>query len=331
MSTVKNTDYLFLSAYIRAREAKLLTAHRLEQMVDAPNFDEAARILTDCGYSDLTGAGDAQLEAAFAARREAFLNEMERFGPEKELVLAFRLKFDYHNAKVLVKSEGVAADGERLLSTCGRIAPQVLTEAFYGDVWQKIPSPLASAIRQAKNTLARTGDPQLADMGLDRAYFGELLTLTEGLSTGFYTGYVRLSIDVANLRSAVRCVRGHLNDSVLKAALIEGGNVSPARILRHAYGDGVTGLFTDRAMSACAELGQKSIEGAPLAAFERACDNALMDYLTGAKMVAYGPEVAVAYLASLEGEIVAARMVLLGKRSGLSPDALRERLRESYE
>ncbi len=331
MSTVKNTDYLFLSAYIRARETKLLTAQRLEQMVGAPDFDEAARVLTDCGYPELAGAGDAELEAAFAARREAFLNEMESFCPEKDLVLAFRLKYDYHNAKVLVKSEGAAEDGERLLSPCGRIAPQVLAEAFYGDTWQRIPGPLAAAIRQAKNTLARTGDPQLADMGLARAYITELLTLTEGLSTGFYTGYVRLSIDVANLRSAVRCVRGHLNDSVLKAALIEGGNVSPERFLRHAYGDGVTGLFTDRAMTTCAELGQKSIEGAPLAAFERACDNALTDYLAGAKLVAYGPEVAVAYLASLEGEIVAVRMVLLGKRSGLSPEALRERLRESYE
>ncbi len=298
---------------------------------EAADFAAATQLLTACGYPELAGASDAALEQAFVSRREAVLNEMERFTPEKNLVLAFRLKYDYHNAKVLVKSETAEQDAARLLSACGRVAPQVLTEAFYGDSWEKIPSPLAAAIRQAKTTLARTGDPQMSDMGLDQAYFAELLALTGTLSTGFYTGYVRLSIDVANLRSAVRCVRGGMNEAVLKASLIEGGTVSRDRILRSAYGDGVTGLFTDRAMQACAELGQRSIEGAPLAAFERACDDALMRYLTGAKLVAYGPDVAVAYLAALEGEIVAVRMVLLGKRSGLSADALRERLRDSYE
>ena len=149
------------------------------------------------------------------------------------------------------------------------------------------------------------------------------------LSTGFYTDYVRLTIDIANLRSAVRCIRGHMDEGLLRTALIPGGNVSPESV-RRVYTDGVAEVFHDRALAHCAELGQQAVEGAPLAAFERACDNALTEYLTAAKRVSFGPEVVVAYLASLEAEIVAARMVLLGKRGGLTPEALRERLRESY-
>lgn len=330
MSNVTNTDYLFLSAYIRAREPKLLTRERLDRMVDAPDFDEAAKVLVDCGYPELSGASDRTLEEAFLARRSEFLAELDRFCPEKELVDAFRLKYDYHNAKTLVKAEAAGVEGSSILSGCGRVAPAVLREAFVEDSWRKVPRPLSEAIRKAKVTLARTGDPQLSDMELDRAYFAELLALTGEISSELYAGYVRLSIDVANLRSAVRCIRGRMEERVLRAALIEGGNIAPGRIARRVYTEGVAAVFSDRALRRAAELGQLAIEGDPLAAFERECDNALGRFMAEAKYTPFGADVAAAYLAGLEGEIVAARMVLLGKRSGLGPEKLRERLRECY-
>ena len=329
MSKVKSTEYLFLSTYIRARENSLLGEKRLEQMVEAADFDEAAKVLTECGFPDLTEASDAQLEEAFAARRAAFLDEFEKLCPEKQIVTAYRLKYDYHNAKVLVKGEGLPADRERLLSACGRVEPRVLMEAYEQDSWQAVPETLAAAIQNARTTLARTSNPQLSDMELDRAYFGEWLAMAETVSTGFFAGYVRLAIDVANLRSAVRCIRGHMDEGLLRTALIPGGNVSPESI-RRVYAEGVAAVFTDRALEKCVELGQQAVEGAPLAAFERACDNALTAYMQAAKRIPFGPEVAVAYVAGLEAEITAARMVLQGKRGGLSPDTLRERLRDSY-
>ena len=329
MSKIKDTEYLFLSTYIRARENSLLGAKRLEQMADAADFDEAAKVLTECGFPDLSGASDARLEEAFSARRAAFLAEFEKLCPEKQIVTACRLRYDYHNAKVLVKGEGGAGDIRRLLSGCGRVPPETLLEAFSQDAWQDVPPAMAEAIREARTTLARTANPQLADMGLDKAYFAELLAMAESLSTDFYTGHVRLSIDIANLRSAVRCIRGHMDEGLLRTAVIPGGNVSPESVCR-SYADGVEDIFHDRALAQCAQLGAQAVEGAPLAGFEQACDNVLTEYLTGAKAVSFGPAVAVAYLASLEAEITAARMLLQGKRGGLSPEALRERLRVSY-
>lgn len=307
----------------------MLTGARLVEFAEAPSFDEAARILADCGYPDLTGASDGALEEAFAARRLDLFREMEKFCPEKELVAAFRLKYDYHNAKVLVKAQAAGMDGTRLLSPCGRIDPRQLAAAFAEEDWRDIPPAFAAAVQEARVTLAKTRDPQLSDIGLDKAYFAEMLSLTAALSTDLYNGYVRLCIDIANLRSAVRCLRGHMDEGVLRAAVIPGGNISPERVCR-SYAEGVTAVFDDRALAPCAELGQQAVEGGPLAGFERTCDNVLTDYLTRAKRVPFGPEVVIAHLAALEGEIVSARTVLLGKRGGLSSEVLRERLRDSY-
>ena len=53
-------------------------------------------------------------------------------------------------------------------------------------------------------------------------------------------------------------------------------------------------------------------------------------YLRAAKLVSYGPEAVAAYLAAVEGEITAVRMILTGRLSGAAPEAIRERLRDLY-
>lgn len=329
MSKIKDTDYLYLSAYLRAKEASLLGRERLERMAAAPDFDEAAKLLSECGYPELTGKTDAALEKAFSARRAEVLADMENLCPEKAIVEAFRLRYDYHNIKVLVKAEGASADGGAILSDAGRVSAQALSDAYREDDWRSVPARLAAAAAEAKNVLARTSNPQLADIVLDKAYYAELLSVTETLSDAFYTDYVRLCIDAANLRSAVRCMRAGMDEGVLRTAVIPGGNVSADQIAHRAYGEGVAAVFAGELADA-ASLGQDAVEGASLTAFERECDNVLTRHLAAAKRVPFGPAVAVAYIASLEGEIIAARMVLLGKRGGVSREMLRERLRESY-
>ena len=39
---------------LRAREPRLLNAERAGRMLDAASFEEAAKLLTDCGYPDLS-------------------------------------------------------------------------------------------------------------------------------------------------------------------------------------------------------------------------------------------------------------------------------------
>ena len=48
MSKVKDTNYLAITAMLAARETKMLSAERMERMIDAPTNDEAAKILEEC-------------------------------------------------------------------------------------------------------------------------------------------------------------------------------------------------------------------------------------------------------------------------------------------
>ena len=95
-----------------------------------------------------------------------------------------------------------------ILSQRGTVAPQKLLTAFLEEDYRDIPPVLAQAMVSAAAILARTTNPQAADFELDRAYFAQMLALSDGLSDGgFARGYVQLQIDSANLRAAVRTRR----------------------------------------------------------------------------------------------------------------------------
>ena len=46
---IRDTDYLALSAYLRAMENQLLTKDRMERILEAPTDAEAEKLLQECG------------------------------------------------------------------------------------------------------------------------------------------------------------------------------------------------------------------------------------------------------------------------------------------
>ena len=97
-----------------------------------------------------------------------------------------------------------------------------------------------------------------------------------------------------------------------------------------ADGEGLAALFAHTPLEAAAEKGAEAMAGGTMTAFEKECDNALNRYLQRAKLFSYGGEVAVAYLAAVENEITAVRMILTGARTGVPSGTIRERLRDLY-
>ena len=320
--------YLCLSAMLRAREGKMLSADRAARMLEAQSFEESAKLLGDCGYEDMTSMNAGEIDAALGAHREAVFRELENLVPDKGLVQLFRLKYDYHNAKTVLKAEAVGADPLRLMSFSGRVAPDKLKTAWDEERLSELPKTLAEAMAEAGSTLSRTANPQLADFELDRAYFAEMKAIAEELGNPFVSGYVRLLIDTANLKSAVRTARMHKSADFLADALVRGG-ADTDRLLS-ADGDALNALFTRTPLEKAAAAGGEAMSGGSMTDFERACDNAVNDYIRGVKLLSYGPEVVVAYLAALENEITAVRMILTGSLSGVDAAVIRERLRDLY-
>lgn len=328
---VNNNDYLFLSAFIRAREAKMPAQETFERMLDAPDFAECARICTEFGYPDMSGMDMNEVNAELSGRFVQLLAELERAVPEKCITDAFRVKYDYHNAKVMIKARAADVDGERILSSAGRVSPEKIMDAFNEDDYSGLPEDLAAAMEQGRSILARTGNPQLCDVFLDKAYFAELHRLAQQESSGFLNGYARLLTDSANLRTFVRCARMGKDAEFLKGVLIDGGSVDTAGLVAaRRENEGPAELYSGTDLAGCAAAGELVISSGSMTEFELLCDNAVTGYLSDAKMSSFGPQPVIAYLAAAEQEVMNLRMILLGRLAGSPPDTIRERLRETY-
>ena len=190
---------------------------------------------------------------------------------------------------------------------------------------------LRRGVSRARETLGSTGDPQLADFILDRAYFEELTALAKAADSAFLQGYVALLIDAANLRSAVRASRLGKGREFLEQVLLPGGSVSEQSIAA-ARADALGELFAAGSLAQAAQLGAKLAHpgAGAMTDFERACDDAVTAYLASERRVPFGEEPVVGYLYAREAEFTAVRTIFAGRAAKLEGDVIRRRLRETY-
>ena len=331
MAKIKDSDYLFLSTRIRALERSLLTRERMERMLDASTSADAAKVLQECGYPETEEVTVDSINDMLAKARERTFDDLYLFAPDPSIIDVFKVKYDYHNAKVLLKSEARGIEADRLLVDTGRVPPEQLRDGIRASDLRGLPGQLASAILAARETLGSTGDPQLCDFVLDRAYFEDMFALSRASGSSFLEGYVRISIDVANLKSLVRTLRMGKDAEFLKGVLFSGGNQDVNRIMSAVNSGGtITDLYAVSLLRDAAEAGAAAINGGGLTRFEKLCDDAIMAYVKDAKYVAFGEAPLVAYLVARESEFTAVRIIMTGRLAELPADVIRERLRDAY-
>lgn len=327
---IKDTDYLYLSTKIRAMETHLLAGERMERMLEAATVEDAAKVLAECGYPELSTVTVDTVDEVLAQAREQLFAELSGLAPNEAMLDVFKVKYDYHNVKSLLKSEALGLDPARLLVDTGRVPPAMLEEVVQKSEFRDLPKVMADAIIQSREVLGATKDPQRSDLVLDKAYFKEIETLAEDAGSEFLKGYVRMLVDAANLRSAVRVLRMGRDADYLAKVLFHGGSVSPARVLKAADGEALETVYFATPFEAAAAAGQVAVQGDGLTRFEKACDDAVNAYMQKAKYVSFGEQPLLGYLSAKDNEFTAVRIILTGRLADLPADVIRERLRNAY-
>ena len=329
---IKDTDYLAISARIKAMETGLLSRERMEQVLEARTTEEAVKILQECGYPELDARSPEAMDAAISAAREATLSDLAGGAPDPRYIDIFKLKYDYHNIKALLKAQAMNTSPDSMLMDMGRVPAAAMKEAVLTGHLDGLPESLAAAAAEAKEVLDTTRDPQLSDIVLDRWCYQDMMDLAEETGSAFLAGYVRVQIDAANLRSLVRTIRMKKSADFLRTVLLEGGEVGVDAIvaLGNAGGSGMAEVYGPTMLQAAAEAGGEALRGGSLTEFEKLCDDAVSEYLAGAQFVPFGEAPLLGYLAARETEYTNIRILLMGRGAGLPADVIRSRLRSGY-
>lgn len=322
----KDTEFLYLSTLVRAKMEALMKTEQFDRMISAESDGEIQRILEEHGLQGVSVRDIVGLDRAINKRMGDILEELANRSPDPRIMDVFRIKYDYHNAKVLLKAQAAGVEGARLMSKGGRVAPEVFADRYYQGVTLDIPLALSKAMKEAKDILAKTGDAQGADIILDRAMYEEYFLLAKELEDEFLASYVRDMIDCTNLKTVVRATRMGLDYQGVLDLLIPGGNTLPARAAESAN---LESVYANTPFEPAAIAGFVALTEGDLTRFERLCDEALGVSLRRGRLIAFGVAPLIAYMAALENEAQSIRIVVSSKSAGVAPEAIRERLRDA--
>ncbi len=325
---IKDTDFLTATMVVRALERTLFDKERTARLCEARSDDEALRLLAECGYGTMQTMTAEGLEEALKTSRTELYEMLDKNLPGEYAVIldVFRVLTDYHNVKALIKG------GESLMLDLGRVPVKELIVQYNEYAFARLPGALGDAARAARETLARTEDPQASDFSLDRACLAEMVTLAEASESSFLRGYVRLYIDVYNLRSLIRAQRIGKGPDYLRLILAPGGNAGLSGLAAALQsGAPVDELFSGGPLEKASEVGSAAARGeGSLTEFEKLCDNALISYARSARKIAFGEQPLIGYLLEREAEMTMLRTVIGGRLGGVPAEQIKERLRAAY-
>lgn len=334
MAKIKDTDYLFSTARVRSVEKNMLTRERAEKMIDAKTTSDALRVLDDIGYGHGSEAVDPNnYEELLTEEHKKTYDFITSIAPELEHFNMFLFPYDYHNLKVIMKAEYLGIDASDSLVDTGSIDLKVLKFSVKERDFSALTENMEKALKEIIETFPKTNDPQLIDIILDKYCYDEMLSSAEKTKSDFIINYVKMQIDAINLKTYVRLKKMNKSWDFFTKVFLHGGNIHEQVFIK-SY-DEPFEKFAEQ-LSAY-DYKEKFLEGTSalvdtgmFTTLEKLLDNKLIQYIKNAKYVPFGIEPLVGYLLAKDNEIKIARIILAGKLAGISPELLRERLRETY-
>ncbi|MFQ9301536.1 MAG: V0D/AC39 family V-type ATPase subunit, partial [Blautia sp.] len=191
----------------------------------------------------------------------------------------------------------------------------------------RLPSMMSEAGQEAYDTLLHTGDGQLCDVILDRAALDAVCEAGRKAEDAIIREYAEATVAIADIKIAVRAQKTGKSQEFLKRALAPCDTIQ-IDLLAKAAANGMDAI-RDYLLGTSYAGGAEALEESP-SAFERWCDNRMIETMRPQKYQAFSVGPLVAYIVARENEIKTVRIILTGKQNQFPEEAIRERIREMY-
>ncbi|MDI9493289.1 MAG: V-type ATP synthase subunit C [Bacillota bacterium] len=327
-------DYVFASSRVRSVEKYLLSRDKVEAMMDSKTPEDALKILYDVGYGDGSDTlPPSQFETLLKEEIRKVYSFVRGIAPDEAELYPFLYPYDYHNLKVLLKAEFLNIDPQPFLVDTGTVPAARMTVLVRERNFVGLTDKMRNGILEVVDVYSRTKDPQLIDFILDKACYEEMLESAKAGGSQFIVDYVRLQIDIINLKTFVRCRQMGKSWDFFSQVFIDGGRIQEKLFTGshdEPYEQFAEKLIPYGLAVPMSEGGAMLRETGGFTALERLCDNRLVEFTRAAKHVTFGVEPLAAYLIAKEAEIRTVRIIMTGLLQNLSREEMAQRVRETY-
>ena len=320
---MKDTEYTFAVARIRANETRLLNAQDLNAVISAAGYADAVRRLNDKGY---------QIEGIDygTALNDKMNSEWELISsllPDKSQFNSIILPNDFKNLKVMLKALVGGRETDGLFTVPCVYDPNEIKALVSERKNDKLHEPLRHCDRSAYRILTQTHFAQLADSVIDRASMEWAIKTAEKADNTIMTEIAQTNAAVADIKILYRCILSEKAKSFMERAVCACDAFDKNDIIKAAE-KGMDAFLEFVSHTKHAKLAE-ALKESPTA-FEKACDDALMKVIFRGKYENFGIAAIAAYYFAVKTEIMNVRIILSAKLNDLPEDTIRERMRLLY-
>jgi len=342
--TNNQEEYAFANGRIKKLEKELLNKDILDRMIKSSDIVSALKILTESDLNDYSFDFTNPSDFEDSLNKELLhtydiIKSISKVSTFNFLYFTFACKYDFHNIKILIKSKYLKKDiSNELFSPIRTIDIEKLNSAIKDEKYEDIPDSFEFLIKKTFSEYSKFNDPEIIDFILDKEryimIFNKIKEVeiieTEEL---FLRRFIKINIDLNNIISCIRAkVRGD-RKSFTKEFLIPEGDFKIENIVE---------IYDSPLSSWCEKLihtDYKNIvetgvnyfqKNNSLMELEKLRDNFILNFSKIGKYVTFGIEPLVGFITAKENDIKNIKIILSGKLNKLTPDQIKERVRDTY-
>ena len=322
---MSKTQYTYAVARIRALEASLFSASTIEQLMVCKDETMCLRFLQEKGW----GGTDTVLnaDAILSREREKIWENIRGMHVDMSVFSVLSYPNWFHNLKAAVKSVYTGSKNAHVFYEGTPISKVDLIRIIKDRDYKALPQNMEKAAEEAMEALLHSGDGQLCDIIIDKACMEAILEAGRNAKDDVIRDYAESTVAVTNIKIAVRASKTGKSLEFMKRAMAPCGSLNIEKLMMAALGgmDSIIDYLSGNGYGEAAEALKDS-----LSAFERWCDNRIIQTMKPQKMNPFSVGPLLAYIIARENEIKTVRIILTCKQNGLPEDAIRERIREMY-
>lgn len=318
---VLDTKYTYALGVIRAREVRLISRKRFEELLSSEDVNELIAALHDTDYGQyLRNVGKAGFEEALEEAKIALYNDIEKLINDVEIMKVLRAKYDFHNITVLLKGKIAEKDFSDKCSPLGSIPVPELEQIFKEEKYGQLPGYLKRAVEAGIEVYYSTDhNPQYLSFAIDSVMAS---TLTSYSENSFLDTYYRLWVDLTNLKTILRLFFLQKYQELIGFAVLYGGNIGGEAIkkARMENADSLEIIYRGTIYNSLLEWKDS------FSILEKESENLLLSYLKSVAFESIGVEPVISYLFVRENEIRNLRTIFIGKTNRVEENLIKERL-----
>lgn len=317
------SEYTYAVACIRSNETKLLTAQELNSVINAAGYQEAVRRLNDRGYEIIGADYTAALEKRLSAAWEL----VETLLPDRSQFDSILIENDFQNLKSAVKALVCGKETDSLLFSPSVYDAKSIVDAVNRNDNESLPEPLRHAHRSAYRILTQTRFAQLADSVVDRAALEWSIKLADQADHPIMRQIAQTKAACADIKILYRCIKAQKAQSFTERCVCACDAFDKPEIISVSQ-QGMDAFLeylthTEYADAAVALRESPSV-------FEKWCDDKTLSMMRQAKIDIDGIAPLTAYWFAVQAEVKNVRIILSAKRSDISDEIVRGRVRNLY-